>query len=244
MAIEDIESMKREGLEPTPRDIVKLNALACKYERAKAKYSFSDAYSLPRIATIADGVWFRQPTIGHEIWLDKVMRFIDDNDYSTVLAVNAYALSRDWSELPDADDIATVKKAVEEYTKTMSGYMRPQIFAAIYYVKNGMLAEDEQPEHLDKHDETDEDGEKDDGEDGSPYDCIALGRLHEAQAVLWGVSPEYIRSLTRSQLAVLVERAYELHGWDVQGDTKRALSDYYMTLDAIRDRLSSTKAGE
>lgn len=70
MAMEDIEQMKREGLEPTPRDIIRLNALALKYERAKSKDVGMSLYQLPRVAFIDSKTWFRQPTIGHEIWFD------------------------------------------------------------------------------------------------------------------------------------------------------------------------------
>lgn len=170
MAIEDIEALKHDGLEPTPTDIIRLNALACKYEQQKSKFAFADAYSLPRVAAIADGIWFRQPTLGHEIWLDKVARYVDMSDYGTVLAVNAYALSRDQCELPNADDIATVHKAVEEYAKTMSGYMHSQIFAALDYVKNDLVANDEYAERK----------SKDNDEDAELLECIAIGVLHEA----------------------------------------------------------------
>ena len=73
MAIEDIEQMQAEGLKPTVKDIIRLNALAMKFERAKSKNAGSSIYLLPRVAFISDKVWFRQPTIGHEIWLSKVV---------------------------------------------------------------------------------------------------------------------------------------------------------------------------
>lgn len=230
MCLEDIEALKSEGLEPTPSDIIRLNALACKYERQKSKFAFADAYSLPRIATIADGVWFRQPTIGHEIWLDKVSRFADIKDYDTVLALNAYALSRDSSELPDGDDIASVKKALEEYTSSMSCYMKDQIFAALDYVKNGLHEDDELPERK----------KKDDGSEDI-LECIAIGVMHEAQAVMWGMTAAELKRLTRSQVEALVHKAYELHGWQMKGDEQSALGDYYVTLDCIRERLAAKK---
>ena len=202
MCLEDIEQMKRDGLEPTPSDIIKLNALACKFEQQKSRFAFADAYSLPRVAAIADGVWFRQPTIGHEIWLDKVARFVDMDDYNTVLALNAYALSRDYDRLPDGDDVASVQTALDDFLKSMSGYMKEQIYAAIDYVKNGIDANDELPE-----------SKKKDNSTVDRLDCIAIGVMHEAQAVMWGMTAAELKKMTRSQVQAMTHKAYELHGW-------------------------------
>lgn len=70
MAVEDIEQMQAEGLKPTVKDIIRLNALALKYERAKSRNAGNTMYLMPRVAFIDDKTWFRQPTIGHELWFD------------------------------------------------------------------------------------------------------------------------------------------------------------------------------
>lgn len=115
MAKADIEQLWAEGLQPTVEDIVRLNVLALKFESEKARDSFKCCYTLPRVAAVEDGLWFRQPTVGHEIWLDKVERWIDAKDFSTVLAINAFALSRDNEQLPNPDDVEEVKRQVDEF---------------------------------------------------------------------------------------------------------------------------------
>lgn len=72
MAVEDIEQMQADGLKPTVKDIIRLNALALKYERAKSRNADNSLYLMPRVAAIDSKHVFRQPTIGHEIWFDKV----------------------------------------------------------------------------------------------------------------------------------------------------------------------------
>ena len=97
IAMEDLKALADEGLSPTPEDVVRLNALGLKLENSR---SFcSSIYCLPRVAFLNPFV-FRQPTLGHELWLDDVERHFDMSDPSTSLALNALACS-----VPDVDDL-------------------------------------------------------------------------------------------------------------------------------------------
>lgn len=63
MAMEDVDSLRKQGINVTPREIVKLNALGVKAQYSPNASSF---YSLPRCAFLGSGenqVVFREPTI-------------------------------------------------------------------------------------------------------------------------------------------------------------------------------------
>lgn len=231
MAMADIAQMEADGLHPTPRDIVRLNALALVFEGRK-KRNVQSLYALPRVAAIDEGRWFREPTVGHEIWLAKVRRWIDENDFETLLAVYAFALSRDSKDLPDGDGRDAVRQAVEAYTEEMKDFTREQVFAAVDYVKNGCdqtVGEEPPPPKSE--------GESPAGDAEDWTECIALGVLHEGQAILFGVSESEMRKMTRRQLEAVIRRAYDVHGMSRRGGEDEALGDYNRTLDHIRERL-------
>lgn len=58
---------------------------------------------------------------------------------------------------------------------------------------------------------------------------------------MWGMTAAELKNLTRSQAEAMTAKAYELHGWEMKGGLKKALADYYMTLDCIRERLAAKK---
>ena len=238
MAIEDIESMKRDGLEPTPRDIVRLNALALKHERAKSRNALTSMWYLPRVAAISADKWFRQPTIGHEIWISRVSEWIDMLNYGTSIAVYAYALSRDWSELPPPEDRDAVSSAIKANLDSMGDFTEEQVAAALKYVQTGLTQDvgeyGEQP-----HDDTQPDPDEEDW--GL---CISLGVLNKAKAVLWGVTETEAKGMTREQLEDVIEKSYRFH--DVPNDFtgKMELGEYYRTLDAIRGRLEKERQAQ
>ncbi len=238
MAMADIAEMEAAGLHPTPRDIVRLNALALVFEGRKRR-NVQSLYGLPRVAAIDERRWFREPTVGHEIWLSKVRRWIDENDFETLLAVYAFALSRSAADLPDGDSGEAVKKAVEAYADEMRDFTKEQIFAAVDYVKNGCdsTVGEEPPERKGS-----EDGDGGEAEDWT--ECIALGVLHEGQAILFGVSESEMRKMTRRQLEAVIRRAYDVHGMSRRGEEDEALGDYNRTLDSIRERLEDEKSRE
>ena len=236
MAMADVAQMEADGLRPTPRDIVRLNALALVFEGRK-KRDLESLYALPRVAAIDGKRWFREPTVGHEIWLSKVRRWIDENDFETLLAVYAFALSRSAADLPDGDSGEAVKKAVEAYADEMRDFTKEQIFAAIDYVKNGcgQTVGEEPPERK---------GSEDERECEDWTECISLGVLHEGQAILFGVSESEMRKMTRRQLEAVIRRAYDVHGMSRRGGEDEALGDYNRTLDCIRERLETEKDKE
>lgn len=229
MAVEDIEQMQAEGLKPTVKDIIRLNALALKYERAKSRNADNSIYLMPRIAFIDSKHFFRQPTIGHEIWFDKVSQ-VADYGYQTTFALRAYALSRDCDELCDPYDREKLVEEVEKFLDSVKHSTEDQIFAALNYVQNGLYSDScEYPAPA-----------KDDKEDNEVEDwreCIAIGTLHEAQTILYGVSAAEAMKMTRPELDTVIHRAYAVQGLSGEKSGNYELGCYYRTLDDIRIRL-------
>ena len=65
IAIADIKATISSGVKLTPEEIIRLNALGLKYDYAQ---SGAELRIMPRLAWLGD-VAFREPTIGHEIWM-------------------------------------------------------------------------------------------------------------------------------------------------------------------------------
>ena len=230
-ALATLEEFEAKGLKPTPEDVIRLNAIGLKLEASRGKYAASCTYLLPRVAAISESLSFRQPTIGHEIWMDQVERLIAPGDYQSLLAIRAFALSRPCSELPDAASPKTVTKAIKTFCKECKDFTRDQIFAAINYVVLG--SDQTVGETSAKHSEEEE--RADDDPDFS--ECIALGVLNEGRAVLWGISEADMKNMTARQLSEVISRAHYFH--KVEHGEIDWEGRYYATADEIEQRLKS-----
>lgn len=206
MAVEDIEQMQADGLKPTVKDIIRLNALALKYERAKSRNADNSIYLLPRVAYIDSKHFFRQPSIGHEIWFDKVSQ-VADYGYQTTFALHAYALSRECDQLCDPYDRERLIEEVRKFLESVKHSTEDQIFAALNYVQNGLYSDScEYPAYA-KAKEDEDAGEVEDWRE-----CVAIGVLHEAQSILYGVTAAEAMKMTRAELDSVIHRAYAAQG--------------------------------
>lgn len=235
-AIDALDELVAKGLRPSPRDVVRFNAIGLRLEAANGKNVRDSMYLLPRVAAVSDSLFFRQPAIGHEIWLSKVERFVKPGDYETMLALNAYALSRAPADLPDAESPDAVTTAVEAFLPTCRDLTRDQIYAALDYARNGAdPAAGESPARP----KTDED---DAGEaDPDWRECVAVGVLNEGRAVLWGITEADMLKMTTRELATVIRRAYEFHNLDSNPDVDFWQGRFYATLDEIEQRLIEEK---
>lgn len=68
LAKSQIELWRKEGLEPTFDDIIRLNDLGLRVERGSDMFSFS---AVPRMAFLGDRI-LREPTVAKRYWLDTV----------------------------------------------------------------------------------------------------------------------------------------------------------------------------
>ena len=90
MAMEDVEALRAAGGDVSPRDVVRLNALGLKVERAAHAPDFA---AVPRTAELC-GLVFREPTIAAEAWMEEACGVFDDEDWQTVLLLRALSLSK------------------------------------------------------------------------------------------------------------------------------------------------------
>ena len=244
-AVADIEQIRADGLEPTIEDIVRLNAFGLKLEAEAKKRPLDSTDYLPRVAVIPPSLSLRQPAIGHEIWLAKIRRLVADDDPESILAVNVFALSRAPGELPDADDIASVKKAVEAFCRDCRDFTRDQLWAAVDYALLGASpiagespaspppADDPFAEAAALAEVTAK------AEDWN--ECVAAGVLAYGQIVLFGASVAELSRMTRRQVRDMILRAYTFHGLKEPDYLTIAQGDYYATLHSIRERLTKEK---
>lgn len=233
-AIDALDELVAQGLKPTPRDVVRLNAIGLKLEAAGAKHTIDSTYQLPRVAAVSESLYFRQPTIGHEIWLDKVRSISELGDYQTSLALHCFALSRPHSELPDPANPDAVKAAVDAFLPKCADFTRDQLFAAVQYARLG--ADPSADEHS-----VAPKGE-DDEEPGPDFaECVALGVLNEGRAVLWGISEADMLNMRTSELAAVIDRAYNFHNMQRNSEESFWQGRFYATLDEIKGRLTKEK---
>lgn len=233
-AIATLEEFEAKGLHPTPRDIVRLNAIGLRLEAARGKSAADCTYLLPRVAAVSKSLSFRQPTIGHEIWMESIERLLKPGDFQSLLAVRAFALSRPPEKLPDPDDPKTVAEAVSTFAKDCRDLTRDQIYAAIKYVTYG--CDQTAGENGATKPGEDENGDTDPPPDFS--DCIALGVLNEGRAVLWGITEADMRRMTTRQLDAAIRRAKMFHQMSDGDEVDFWEGKYFATADEIEVRLT------
>ena len=240
MAKADIEQMWSDGLNPPLADIICLNALGLKCEAEAKKRPLDSTDYLPRVAVIPPSLSLRQPAIGHEIWLAKIRRLVADDDPESILAVNVFALSRAPGELPDADDIASVKKAVEAFCRDCRDFTRDQLWAAVDYALFGAssIAGESPASPPPDDDDIFADGIAK-AEDWN--ECVAAGVLAYGQIVLFGASVAELSRMTRRQVRDMIRRAYTFHGLKEPDYLTIARGNYFATRDEIRERLTKEK---
>lgn len=233
-AIESLEELEAAGLKPTWADAIRLNALGLRLEGARGKRPADSAFLMPRVAAVSPEITFRQPTVGHEIWLAKAER-LTAGDAQSVLALYCYALSRPWEKLCDPDVPAEIGKAVAECAAHLKNFTRDQLQAAIDYALFGV---DASAGEYASHVRNDENGEKCDLDE-----CVAVGVLNAGRAVLFGHSAADMKSMTVRELTKTIHDAYTFHNLSTAGEASRLEADYYATVDEIAERLKGSRNG-
>lgn len=134
-AIADIKAAIASGVQFKPEEIVRLNALGLRYDYSK---SGAEMRIMPRVAWLGD-VAFREPTIGHEIWMADVASIFDFDDGETRIKVRAFCLATPPLELPSLDEGALeLKKIVADFCrKRLSSYTLGQVAAALIFAEYG-----------------------------------------------------------------------------------------------------------
>lgn len=232
MAMGDIESMLDEGLNPSPADIIRLNAMGLKVEHSQNE---PDLSVLPRVAFCGD-VAFHEPTVGSEIWLNEAQCHFNSEDFETVLLLRAFALhyARQLDVLPDSSDANKVQNALEDFrNNVLKNLTVREITAGVLYASYGASSESlESPPIKDDEEPATTDKET----------CYELGLLRRGVILKIGTWDE-LKKITPSALdAMITIKLIQMYG---KGEQTRlhtqASGDYWRTLDEIRKRLAREK---
>lgn len=232
MAMEDVEALRAAGVEVSPREVVRLNALGLKVERAAHAPDFA---AIPRAAGLC-GLVFREPTIAAEAWMEEACGVFDDEDWQTVLLLRALSLSKPADGLPDPSDAAAVCRALAELKAALAGATVRQLAAAVGYALHGGDARALECPEPPAREAEDAAGE----EEGVP---AWAGVLYRGAALRLGTVEE-LRRMRESELLALVlcaEAAEYGEGWR-KSRHARALGGYLRTLDAVKARASRAHA--
>ena len=225
----DYERMTAEGVKFTPEDIIRLNALALKVKLSGKAFG---AAHLPRAIFLDDGGVFRaplvlrQPTLAHELWIERTGAFMNLADNRTFRLVYAFALSREAIALPSPLDRRRVVKAVFSFASRRLGRLTyRQLADAIDYVLFGpdWMAGEIPPSRA-AHTPSDQ---------TSP----ALGVMIGAVARRLALSLDDLGRLTCDELTEAVQRArYYDDDFDAQEEMKARRGDYVRAREEIRAR--------
>lgn len=227
MAAEDLEEMREDGLNPTIDDIIRLNALGLKCELSR---DCGEMFAMPRVAFLGN-VAFREPTVGHGIWMDAVLEYCDTEDLSTMIAVRAFALSRRHFDLPDAADRDRCSKAIDYFTKNdLAPFTFRQVHCAVTYAMHGNSAIEmefpvPQPDEVKMEDDA--------------ALSVGAGVIVETLAMGLGISVRDISAMTISNVRQIQIAGLMRQGVNVKKSAMtRRLAEYYTTKDAIVERLT------
>ncbi len=223
LAIEDIESIIREGGTVSPRDVIRLNALGL---RITDDPSYELA-AMPRVASL-EGIVFKQPCVEQDMFLDEAAR-VYDADKATILALEAYVLAHDdvdWAELrsPKIFAVKVGGWVKANLGKVTAAQLRRTIDYCLYGVdpdtgEMPVLMADEK-EQLKSGIGTDK--------------SWALGKFLHAASL--GIDSVAALRATSPQLSAMIERAYLINKIPLSDKDKAATAEYYMTLEDVRKR--------
>jgi len=228
-AIADIKAAISSGVVFTPEEIIRLNALGLRYDYTK---SGAEMRIMPRLAWLGD-VAFREPTIGHEIWMYESSDVFNLEDGETRIKVRAFCLATDPLKLPSFSlGREKIESAVKEFCEQrISQYTLGQVATALVFAEYGdtqVAREFPEPKPLTKK------HKKQVHPDGD-Y-CYEVGLLRNGVLLKIG-SPDELKSMTVSELEMLVEETMKLDnrfGAEYAKDlVSKSFAEYKRTLESI-----------
>jgi len=233
--MQDWRRMTAEGVEFTPEDIVRLNALSVRARRSRT--AARDVH-LPRLAFMPRDSWWREPivlrepTIAHDLWLEAAERWIDTSKGTNFLFLHAFALSRRVEALPDADRPKRVIRAVFRFAaKRLCRFTRHQLRAAVEYALFG--ADWTVGEHGPAKERP---ASPDPSGDAPPSPTIGL--LTDCRMLRLPISLDDAKRMTASELTEAINRCWDEveDKFDPKASHARAFGEYVRAREEIRAR--------
>lgn len=229
--MKDYKAMTAAGVVFTPEDVVRLNALAVKVRLSKDPCR---GVCLPRAVFMPrDSVWrapivFREPTLGHEMWLERVVDDAEGIGGVDQSLVYAYALSREVWELPDPSNRRRTFRKIYRFARRLAAFTRAQLEDALGYALHGAdwTAGEVEP------------APAGDDDDDAVRPSPSVGCYVEA--IVHGVhlSLEDAKRMTASEIhEVIMRRLVEERKVDASALRNRAFAAYVRARDEIRKRL-------
>ncbi|MBQ8124663.1 MAG: hypothetical protein IJ173_02130 [Kiritimatiellae bacterium] len=245
-ALDAIDELIKAGLQPTPADIIRLNALGLKIDHG---VDDTPLYTLRRAARIG-GVWLREPTIAHHLFIADCRAILPDGGRVGTAVMRAWVLSL--SE-PPAQPPADISAAIDSFIKNqMMDVTLDQIETAVDFCLYGYDSTslefparpqkaDDQP--IDTADETA-------AEEAFSFE---IGLVHRCEAIGLGISFADAIKHTRAQLHAIYNRAIEkraeltapeLRDQFLRDRKNRWISEFDATVDEIAARLRAEKTSQ
>ena len=233
----DIRQYAAKGVNFTPEDIVRLNALAVQVKLAQHPCTgvhLPRCVFLPPTSHWGGELVLREPTIAHELWLEEAQRWIDISKGVNFLYLHGFALSFvDPEDLPDAyDRKAVIRRVFVFAAKRLVRYTRQMLSDAIDYILFGadwMAGESPVPPVAPVPPVPSPETE-------SP----ALGLICRARAMRLPITLDDAKRMTASELAEAVcEARVSDEDFDARADRNHAMGAYVRTRDAIVQRIKT-----
>lgn len=164
------------------------------------------------------------------MWFENAMRIYNTDDETTLFLIRAFSM-RMGEELPDWNKPKKVKKLIQDFIENdLKCFTARQILSSVNYCIYGSdFSIDETPYSDMKP--TEEDIERADEISN------VVGVIHDAQAMRLGISISDMKSMTKSELQSVIDRALERDGVDVRKNNRTAsVTDYYKTLEHIKKK--------
>jgi hypothetical protein len=228
-AIADIKAAIASGVELTPEDIIRLNALGLRHDFTKSR---TEMRIMPRVAWLGD-VAFREPAIGHEIWMAEAADVFNLDNAETRIKVRAYCLAQQPLLLPPMTvGRAKLKQEVSDFCrKRLGSFTLGQVASALVFAECGdtqtarELPVPKPPTRRRKAKPV-PDGEC----------CYEVGLLRNGVLLRLG-SPDQLKDMTVTELELLITEAMKSDsrfGAEYAKDlVSSAFGDYKRTRDAI-----------
>lgn len=229
--LRDYKRLKAEGVELSVEDIIRLNALAVKVRRSND--CFADVHL--RRAVFLDGLTLMQPTIGHELWLERVGQYLDFDQGQNFRVAYCYALSHsDANSLPNPLHYRWTLWRMFRWARiNLARITSEMVEDAIDYVLFGgdwTTGETAPKKSADKADDT-------------PKSYVGVVLAGVARRL--PLSLEDAKRLTPSQLIAAIKAARRIDGdADLDEDRNTALGEYFRALNEVKSRAEREAKGE
>lgn len=224
MVMDDLAALEARGFRFAPEEIVRLNCLGLRVERAGRS---ADLFAAPRVGW-AGQVPIHQPTFGSERWCDTyAARWFSGDEYaSALLWACAHAIIPGWFRRPEHLEEHACRAAIKAWGDSLA-VTEDQLKHALAVA---MLGDDPAAEVVAEKSAR---ARRLARERGDRDDMANESMIDEAVASGLGLSMAEYEAITFCRLVGMLRRFRANNNWDMSAVYDRAHADYTVTLAAI-----------